>query len=328
MNTLNRANESISFQERDFDLLKGLFESRVMTNGHIAALYFNDRREATKKRLQKLKSTGYISERTRQPNEPAVLSLTGKGFKLLKAQGILADYRSTSLKSMEKRSHVSDITLRHELEVMDVKAAFHVAIKSVKGFSIAEFTTWTYAHQFKAVPSSYDGNEVEVKPDGFIRIQETKDNEVFEQTFFLEVDRSTETLNTLVSKAASYRDYQKSGGFAERNGAPRSAVDKFPFRVLMVFKTPERRNNVAERMLENNPPIHSLVLLSTFTEVVNNPLGKVWFRPSDYREAVKGTPFGNTQGREQIRFQRSTARDMFIEKNVRKWQIHIEEPQK
>jgi hypothetical protein len=96
----------------------------------------------------------------------------------------------------------------------------------------------------------------------------------------------------------------------------------------MVFKTHERRNNVAERMLEHNPPILGLVCLSTYEEVLNEPLGKIWFRPSDYRDAVKGTPFNDMQGREQMRFQRSTARDLFIEKNVRKWQIHIEESQK
>jgi len=328
MRTLKPTSLAVSLQERDLALLRGLLESRVMTGGNVASIYFEGKKEAAKKRLQKLKSSGYIGERKRQPNEPSVLSLTGKGFKLLKTQGILTDYPPTSLKSMEKRSRVSDITLRHELEVMDVKAAFHTAIKTTNVFSVAEFTTWTYAHQFKAVPFSYDGKEVVVKPDGFVRIHETKGEEVFEQTFFLEVDRSTETLSTLVSKAASYRDYQKSGGFAEKNGAPRSAIDDFPFRVLMVFKTPERRNNATERMLEINPPILGLVWLSTFEEVKNDPLGKIWFRPSDYRDSVARTPFSDMKGREQMRFQRSTARDLFVEKNVRKSQIHIDEFQK
>jgi hypothetical protein len=207
MSTLKRPAESIRLQERDLAILKGLFESRVMTGGHLTSIYFDGRKEAAKKRLQKHKSSGLIGERARFPNEPAVLSLTRKGLLLLKEHGVLTDYPPASIKALEKRARLSNITLRHELEVMDVKTAFHTAIQSAKGFSIAEFTTWTYAHQFKAVPSSYDGKEVEIKPDGFVRIHETNNEDVFEQTFFLEVDRSTETLDTLVSKAASYRDY-------------------------------------------------------------------------------------------------------------------------
>jgi len=43
---------SIDLQERDFALLRGLFESRVMTAAHIASLYFDGKKEAAKKRLQ------------------------------------------------------------------------------------------------------------------------------------------------------------------------------------------------------------------------------------------------------------------------------------
>jgi hypothetical protein len=317
---------TISLQERDFALLKGLLESRVMTAGHVATLFFDDRREATKKRLQKLKAAGYIGERKRLTYEPAILFLTSKGLKLLKEHGTLNDYPPASLPALEKRARVSEFTLRHELEVMDVKAAVQAAMKMASGFSIVEFTTWTTLHQFKATPSKYDGNEVLIKPDGFIRIHEVeKDGGLSEHTFFLEVDRSTETLDTLVAKAASYHDYLKSGGFAERNNARRSDAKDFPFRVLIVFKTPERRNNFAERLLQNNPPIFSLTCLSTFDEVLKNSLGKVWFRPLDYRDAVKGTPFDTKDGRQQLGYQRQTARDVFIEKNLVKVRLLVDE---
>ena len=80
---------SISFQPRDFALLRGLFESRVMTADHIAALYFNGSHEAAKKRLQKLKAAGFIRERKRKAYEPAVLALAPKAFPVLHAEGIL-----------------------------------------------------------------------------------------------------------------------------------------------------------------------------------------------------------------------------------------------
>lgn len=63
-----------------------------------------------------------------------------------------------------------------------------------------------------------------VKPDGFIRIHEKeKGDGLFEHSFFLEVDRSSETQDTLVARAGCYWDYYKSGGFAMRNGAARTA---------------------------------------------------------------------------------------------------------
>ena len=54
---------SIYFQKRDLALLRGLFESRVMTASHISTLYFHGKREYTKKRLQRIKAAGFIGER-------------------------------------------------------------------------------------------------------------------------------------------------------------------------------------------------------------------------------------------------------------------------
>ena len=71
----------IALQERDLEILRGLFDSRVLTLSHIARLYFEGREEAAKKRVQKLKSAGFITERPRRAYEPAVLYLT-KGLSI------------------------------------------------------------------------------------------------------------------------------------------------------------------------------------------------------------------------------------------------------
>jgi Replication-relaxation len=284
MNHKSGRNSSL-FQDRDFRLLRDLFESRIMTTAHIASLYFNGSKEAAKKRLQKLKAAELISERKRRVNEPSILSLTRKAFTLLTKQDLLADFPRLSPTAFEKRADVSPLTIRHELEVMDVKAAFCSALKSSATFSIAEFSTWPRLHEFKAMRPGYAGTEVLVKPDGFIRIHEKeKDGGVSEHTFFLEVDRSTETQGTLINRAACYLDHYKSGGFAVANNAQRSAYKEFPFRVLFVLKSTERRNNTAARLLESNPPIRTLVYLSTLKEVVADPVGKIWIRPTDYSQ--------------------------------------------
>jgi hypothetical protein len=293
-----------------------------MTAAHIATLYFDGKKEAAKKRLQKLKVVGLIAERRRSAFEPAILFLTRKALAILHKRGIPAAYPPLDSSSLDKRSRVSDLTLRHELEVMDVKAAFYSAIKKTELFTVAEFSTWPLLYQFDAFRVGQGGAEVTVKPDGFIRIHEKEtEGHLSEHTFFLEVDRSTETQDTLVARAGCYFEYYKSGSFAERNGAARSKYKEFPFRVLMVFKTAERRNNTAERLLQNNPPIFTQVCLSTIDEVMADPLAAVWIQPIDYREATKGTPFDTAKGREQREYQRQTAREYFVEQKVQKQAI-------
>ena len=56
----------IELQPRDWSLLCGLFESRVMTLAHAGTLYFDGKYEMAKKRIQKLKTAGIIRERPRR----------------------------------------------------------------------------------------------------------------------------------------------------------------------------------------------------------------------------------------------------------------------
>jgi hypothetical protein len=309
---------SLQIQERDIALLRGLFESRVMTSAHIAALFFDGKREYTKKRLQKLKAARLIGERKRNANESSVLFLTRKAFTLLTSQGQLSEYPSLGKNSFEARANVSEVTLRHELEIMDVKAAFHAALAKSETFSILEFCTWPLLYQFEASRPG-DGTDILVKPDGFIRIHE-KDpgTKGFAYDCFLEVDRSSETQDVLVAKADCYREYYKSGGFAVRNGVPRTDFKEFPFRVLMVLKSAERRNNTAERLAQNDPPILSRTWLTTLADVTADPLGAIWILPMDYRNLTVGTPFYNERPKRRFEYRHQPDRESFIESKIRK----------
>ncbi len=310
---------SIQLQERDATLLRGLFESRVMTSDHAAALYFEGRDEATKKRLQKLKAAGFLSERPRRSFEPSVLFLTRKGLVLLQEQGALAQFPAFNLPVLENRARVSDLTIRHELEVMDVKAAFHSAVRNVPALTVAEFSTWPLLNEFRAYHPAQNGLEVPVKPDGFIRLHETEaDGSKFEHALFLEVDRSTETQDKLIIKAGCYFDYYKSGNFAVRSGGTRDDYKQFPFRVLIVFKTAERRNNTAERLLQHTPPILTQAWLTTFAEVTADPFGAIWVRPTDYRDMTKGTAFDAERPGQTFTYRRNAAREAFIESKILK----------
>ena len=91
-----------------------------------------------------------------------------------------------------------------------------------------------------------------------------------------------------------------------------------PFRVLIVLKSAERRNNTAERLLQNNPPILTQAWLTTFDEVTADPLGTIWIRPQDYREAVNGTQFEKECIKPTFEYRRQAEREMFVEEKIKK----------
>jgi hypothetical protein len=323
VSALKTSLDSIVLQDRDLGLLRGLFESRVMTAAHITTLFFDGKAETAKKRLQKLKTAGLVTERPRRPSEPAILFLTRKAFGVLRAQGILEKYPQLGLTALERRAEVKDLTIRHELEVMDVKSAFHAAIRKTRAFSLIEFTTWPLLHEFEVAPPGYGGKSVLVKPDGFIRIHEEEpDGGVSgHPPFFLEVDRGGELQEILTAKAGRYLEYYRSGGFAEKQGAPRAAFKEYPFRVLMVFKSAERRNNTAERLLLHRPPILSQVCLSTLKEVTADPLGAIWIQPRDYHIALQGTPFDPERRRATREYRSQPEREALVERKINKIRI-------
>jgi hypothetical protein len=318
MASSNQQFDSLQLQDRDFAFLRGLFESRIMASAHAATLYFGSKREYTKKRLQKLKAAGLVSARRRQVNEPAVLFLTRKGFTLLKTGGHLLEYPPLGTNSFEARANVSEFTIRHELEIMDVKAAFYAALAGSEQFSLTEFSTWPLLCQFETPRDGY-GADVLVKPDGFIRIHEKEEGTSgFSHDCFLEVDRSSETQDTLVNRAACYLDYYRTGGFAVRNGASRSEFKDYPFRVLIILKSAERRNITAEKLIHNNPPILTQTWLTTLAEVMTDPLGAIWIRPADYRDVVRNTPFLNERSSTNNLYRRRVERESFVEFRVKK----------
>lgn len=160
-----------------------------------------------------------------------------------------------------------------------------------------------------------------VKPDGFVRIHEqSPGDDLFEHFLFLEVDRSTESRETLARRAFGYQDFYRQGGLAVRYGATREAYKEFPFRVLMVFLTEERRNNMAERLLQNDPPVLSMVWLTTFSEVIADPLGAIWMRPVDYREITKGTLYDPSRPRTGA-YRRDPVREAMVTAALRKLRL-------
>jgi hypothetical protein len=313
----SRASFHVQLQDRDLSLLKGLFESRIMTLKQATAIHFAGSAEACKKRVQKLKAAGFIAERPRRAYDPSILFLTRKSFNALAEGGHLDDYPSLIWTDLERRARVSQLTLRHELDVMDFRASVYTAVARVPALSIVEFSTWPLLYEFQGSPGAWM-QSMAVRPDGFIHLHETHPGGVAsERLFFLEVDRSTEVLDTLMTRSQCYRDYYRRGGLATRYGHPRSDFELFPFRVLIIVRNAERRNNMAERLLLLRPPILSQVWLTTFPEAIADPLGGIWMNPRQYRAAVAGTPFSAFQHDEAI-YRRSIEREAAIDSRLQK----------
>jgi hypothetical protein len=289
MSPSKRRRVSVKLQDRDLGLLESLFESRVMTAAHICALHFDGHAEMAKKRIQKLVAAGFIKSGPRDLFERAVYFIEPGGISELRDRGAFHKYPMSDAFLNDRRTSVSRLTIAHEVEVMDVKTAISRAAKAAR-LPILEFTTWPILNQFPSARST--AGQTIVRPDGFIRIRDTG---MKVHSFYVELDRSTESQRTLVAKANCYLGHYRSGGFALRAGGSRSAYQRHPFRVLYILKTAARRDNTIERLLRNNPPILTQVWLTTLAEVIENPLGEIWIRPIDYRNACPPAHLKHTQ---------------------------------
>jgi len=266
----------ISIQARDLELLGLLLHTRILTLFHASILVFGGKKEAAKKRIQKLKAGGLILERRRKAYEQGVLFLSKKGFECLKIHGALPA-ECPNIRSFSKRGQISELTLRHELEVLDVKTAFHREIARHDNLSIAEFSTWPRLYEFTVRDEEKRTGSKTVQPDGFIRIHERDaEGALWEHMFFLEVDRSTEKLFTFIGKIDCYSLFYRQGGMAERLGQRKEEYKNFPFRVLMLCKTDERVQTIARGIAETSKANNRQVLVSRTELACQNPFELIW----------------------------------------------------
>ncbi|MGH8656228.1 MAG: hypothetical protein ACREUI_03230, partial [Burkholderiales bacterium] len=78
-----------------------------------------------------------------------------------------------------------------------------------------------------------------------------------------------------------------------------------------------RRNKMAERLLQNTPPVLTMVWLTTFPEITTDSLGAIWMRPLDYREITKGTLYDPSRERTGA-YRRQPGREELVAAGVKK----------
>lgn len=297
-------------QERDCAVLLDLLHSRVLTLRHVALLHFGGRYEAAKKRMATLRAASVVAAHPRTLFTPALLHITKTGLSLLHKRRMIAFRPDVGAKVLKARFVIPPTAIRHELAVLDTKAAFCHALSASGTAQVLEFTTWPLLNQFIV------HREV-VKPDGFVRYRITTTTGITgDGCCFLEMDLSTEPQTTLVKRALQYVAYAKSGAFAALQERSYHDAKGYPFRVLFVMENESRRNNTIERLLDQRPPVLALIWLTTLSALKRDPLGEIWIRPADYRSAINGTPFASRNGSSSRMYRRDVARDTFVERHV------------
>lgn len=308
-----------AIQPRDERLFWGLLESRVLTREQLAGLYFDGSYEMAKKRLAKLTRAGYIVERKPRANPghyfPSLLSLGRKGFAALVASGQLAAFPKMTWDHFVDRVALAQTTLAHEVELIDHKVALARAVHAHPTLRIDEFLTWPTLFQFETEELE-SKKRFTLKPDAFVLVADGDDAE---HSCFVEYDRAKEAGRHLMKKAWGYHRFYIDGGFAHRSGAPRDAFKAHPFRVLYVFPSEERRNVIAERLLQIHRPVDAeqrmpaLVKnqhwLTTRAAHLANPLGPIWLTLDEYWRATEGTTY---DPRHHFTMKRTSARDRLV----------------
>jgi hypothetical protein len=311
-------------QPRDISLLHGLFDSRVFTLPHVASLYFDNSIHAARKRVQKLKRSKLLAERPRKVGAPSILFITARGIDALARRDLLKHYPPLPRFLLARRAQVSELTLRHELDVATSRVALTRAVAQRDGCELVELTTWPRLHEFAVERRRPSGARC-IKPDGYLHVRLNGAAGTAEHRFFLEIDRSTESQRTIIDRVSCYREHYRSGGFAEALGRDRGSYRLLPFRVLFVFRNEERRNNAAAALLTLKPPVRTLVWMTTLSDLARDPLAAIWITPEDYARAVAGTDF-DAAGRQAALYRRQVSRDRHIASTVRCRQLFSEAP--
>ena len=283
----------LALQPRDLEVLRGFYECRAMTLRHAADLHFDGSYKAAQKRLARLKAAGYLRDKlVGGVADTTALCFRPKAYRELVERDALGDLPTHPWSLLEKRGEVSPLTLRHELDVVGLRAAVATSVRERRrageDAAVRRFTTWPRLCRFKARrlrPAPGGSPVLTLNPDGYFELERAReDGSRARLFFFVEVDRSTEQRERLVEKMHAYLDFYRRGGFARRQGAAAREYRQWPFRVLWTFRTEQRLKNAAEAFAAAQPRVGNMAWLAAHEAALNNPFGEVWRTPGDPTE--------------------------------------------
>lgn len=235
---------SVNLQQRDIEILEGLREHGPHSISAIAEFYFSGKIDAARKRIQKLVKAGLIA------------NYNGPGQRKRYSANPISNRCTNKIQTIH-----SD----HDFEVREVLACLLSSLRQVDSVKIEEFSLGSQlSHWYQRID-----------PDAALTLSFPGDRK---EIFFVEHDRGTETLNTILGKCLRYQNYKNSG-------------DSNPFRVLIVCKSTKRAGNIC-KLLRTQTSIKTLITCASFQEATTEPLGKIWM-PVSSIEPFKNELFPN-----------------------------------
>ena len=222
-------------QPRDREILKAVYGHRFLSSGQIRDMSFGC---ATRSniRLKKLWENEYLDRHYLRPlafhgSSQAIYSLGKSGVDIV-AETLDVD-RAEVRKNRHKTREIKPFFIEHVLAVNDFRINFETAARN---HPKVQFGRWINEMD---IQDDYEirvqGRLVKrrIKPDGYGRY--SHGGRLY--SFFLELDRATETNGRFEKKARNYLDYSQSGQYHETFGV------KF-FKVLTVTTTLKRLENL------------------------------------------------------------------------------------
>jgi hypothetical protein len=223
---------NIRLTERDLRLFAKCAICRWLTTDDLKRLYFREATlNAVQKRLRKLAEAGYLRSYREHPTAEAVHALGPKGKPLVEEKGVEVAFQAEVPKQLEHLLGINEIRVAVETSAVDV----------VYFFSCQELTHLGWAYP--------------LIPDAVFAVRAPG-----RRTFFVEYDRSTETLERLVTKLQGYGQ----------------GVTDFPFEAVLVITERTRRLDVLARDLRGKG-VSVTVLTSTLEEIRERGLFGVSF---------------------------------------------------
>ncbi len=300
----------VNVQDRDLKVIKEVAKDRFLTARQIQALFFSSY-SAVQRRLQKLWNKGYLKREyapVKFGSSEALYCPTKKGMDLLVERSVI---NSDEIKWKSKYNRVKPEKKQHEIDVNEFKVALAVGVRENNNvellFCEKDSSYWDYVKDPE--PDPKDKREyIPIRPDRFIGLKING----LSNYYFLEVDRGSAALKECARKLRGLREYYFSGRFFKKYGQPGYRKEDYSYRVLITAPTEERRNNLIEKVIEQGSL--EMCWFGLFSEVIENPLGKVWIRGKEYKEVLENL---TEWERERIlRTHRRLERDDIIKEGV------------
>lgn len=280
----------VQLSDRDFAILKAVFENRFISIKHAAALFWPDAtagEAAAKRRLALLADKAQLlkGQRVNVHGCKLIYRLTKEAVDLLSQHELIPAIMRTDWDGKMRSRYTDAIApshLTHELKLYDLKILLQPAIDNHPHLHQIEFGIWPLPYVFEV---SYKGRTSAQKPDGFLHVREhpSPSQAPLSHYFYLEFDhRGSEKLDIIVQKTEKYQIYLKHG-FGHRIDKPEAPKADRTFRVLFVVDTAEshtRRDNICAKLASAS--IGTIAYVTTFTDLAAAPLGAVWLTPKDY----------------------------------------------